>query len=769
MLQLGMGLGLWSWLCAAAWAGGPGDFDGDSDIDFADFEQFADCQLGPDATGDDECLEVGDYDFDDDLDMHDLAALQRCVSGSGVPASPTCFEHIARIENGCLTIIGTAADSLVALRLRAGAPNVLDVDLDNNGSADFSFGRAHFTCITIHARGGDDVIFFDESNGAFTDTEAATIFAGRGEDTLLGGSGGEIFIGGPGNDTVFMGPGSDRFIWNPGDGVDTVEGGEGTDTAQVEGDVIAEDFTVTANGTRVRFDRVSAAAFFLDLNACERLTLNMNAGNDSLACTGNLAALIQITADGGAGDDRLLGSNGADLLTGGDDDDFIDGQQGSDVAFLGAGDDTFQWDPGDGNDTVEGQLGFDAIQFNGSNSGEIFDFAANGSRLRFTRNIAAIVLDAAGVELFNLSAFGSIDVANVNELNATDVQEVSIDLGGFGAVADAAADTVNVLGTAAADTFELFGEGGLTVVQRGTSVRVKGYEGLDQVAIAGVGADLVRANGTDGDDVMTVTANGTAARIDAPGFSAGVNVSGALSLVMKGHDGDDQISCTGNLAALVPITLDGGAGDDTLLGSNGGDVLLGGDDNDFVDGQQGSDVALLGAGDDTFQWDPGDGNDVIEGQIGFDTLQFNGSNGSEIIEFSANGVRLRCTRNLGNIILDVDGVEQANLAAAGGTDTVTLNDLTPTAIEQVNVNLALFGGAVDAAADTININGSDQPDTMQVTADGAALNVLWPAGSVRISASEATLDTLNVNGLGGNDNITAGAGTTSLIRLFLNQ
>src|SRR6185369_17265478 len=111
----------------------------------------------------------------------------------------------------------------------------------------------------------------------------------------------------------------------------------------------------TANGTRVRFDRVSPAPFSLDIGTSEKLVLNANGGDDSFSATGNLAALIQITVDGGAGNDTLLGSNGADLLLGGDGNDFIDGNQGTDTALLGAGDDTFQWDPGDGNDIVEGQ------------------------------------------------------------------------------------------------------------------------------------------------------------------------------------------------------------------------------------------------------------------------------------------------------------------------------------------------------------------------------------------------------------------------------
>ena len=35
----------------------------------------------------------------------------------------------------------------------------------------------------------------------------------------------------------------------------------------------------------------------------------------------------------------------------------INGGRGNDTVLLGAGDDTFVWNPGDGSDTVEGQGG----------------------------------------------------------------------------------------------------------------------------------------------------------------------------------------------------------------------------------------------------------------------------------------------------------------------------------------------------------------------------------------------------------------------------
>ena len=86
-------------------------------------------------------------------------------------------------------------------------------------------------------------------------------------------------------------------------------------------------------------------------------------------------------------------------------------------------------------------------------------------------------------------------------------------------------------------------------------------------------------------------------------------------------------------------------------------MLLGGDGNDFIDGQQGNDTAFLGAGDDVFQWDPGDGSDTVEGQDGTDTMLFNGSAIDENFDVSANGGRVRFTRNIGNIVMDLNDVE----------------------------------------------------------------------------------------------------------------
>jgi len=45
------------------------------------------------------------------------------------------------------------------------------------------------------------------------------------------------------------------------------------------------------------------------------------------------------------------------------------------------------------------------------------------------------------------------------------------------------------------------------------------------------------------------------------------------------------------------------------------------------------------------------------------------------MDISANGSRATLFRDVGNITMDLDGVEKIALKALGGADTITVNDL----------------------------------------------------------------------------------------------
>ncbi|RYD85721.1 MAG: calcium-binding protein, partial [Verrucomicrobiaceae bacterium] len=240
-------------------------------------------------------------------------------------------------------------------------------------------------------------------------------------------------------------------------------------------------------------------------------------------------------------------------------------------------------------------------------------------------------------------------------------------------------------------------------------------------------------------------------------------------LVLNANAGDDTFSTTGNLAALIQITVYGGPGSDTLSGSNGPDILDGGDDIDQIDGQQGIDTILGGNGDDVIQWAPGDGSDFIEGQGGQDTLLFNASNASEIITVSPNGGRVSLFRDVANIVLDLNDVETLDLNLLGGTDTLTVNNLQGTDVTTVIADLAGTGGAGDAAADNVTLNGTSAPDIITVSSAPSQVTVTGLPATLRILQPEVANDDLTINGLGGNDTFGIGAGVAGLIGVTTNQ
>ncbi len=278
-------------------------------------------------------------------------------------------------------------------------------------------------------------------------------------------------------------------------------------------------------------------------------------GNDRVDATALKSDAIQLGADGGAGDDTLLGGAGADVLRGGDGNDTVAGNQGADVAILGAGDDRFVWNPGDGSDRVEGQDGHDTMTFNGSNAAEQFGVSANGSRVRFTRDVGAIDMDLAGIEEIDLAALGGADSLTVNDVSGTDLTEIQPDLsGGPGQTDDGAADQVVVNGTERGDTITASGRQG--------KVSVAGLAATVDIANPNAAQDQLTINGLGGDDVI----DGTGLTADSIGFRA------------DGGDGADVIN--------------GGDGNDTLLGGAGDDILNGGPGQDTLDGGTGNNVVI---------------------------------------------------------------------------------------------------------------------------------------------------------------------------------
>ena len=166
------------------------------------------------------------------------------------------------------------------------------------------------------------------------------------------------------------------------------------------------------------------------------------------------------------------------------------------VVQLGAGDDTFEWDPGDGSDMVEGQAGSDLLAFNGSNIGERIELSANASRVRLTRDVAAISMDFAGIERAVVRTFGGADTLTVDDLAGTDLKTVDADLSAFDGTGDNTADTVIVNGTDTRDAVD--------VSNSALQVFVAGLAAQTRIVGSEPAFDTLRVQTLGGNDLVSV-------------------------------------------------------------------------------------------------------------------------------------------------------------------------------------------------------------------------------------------------------------------------
>jgi Ca2+-binding RTX toxin-like protein len=569
-----------------------------------------------------------------------LAAAALAVAAPAAQAA----KPAAAVAGRTLTVTGTARADLLALRV---GTNTVEVDVGDDGTADFSFAVGTFARIRVEAGGGPDQVRVDG-----TLPTPATIKGEDGRDTLTGGPGAERLDGGDGadtvdgnggDDTIDLGAGRDKFVWDPGDGNDSVRGGDGTDRVTVDGANVRDKFRLVAKGDHARltrdidnvgmplrdvehvvvrplgsddtlivgdltgtgvttvtndgsldggvpelgFDRttvegtngadgilvrgrdaharVTGLAATVELHhadqAHDTLTIEGRRGEDVISADKLKRTAVKLVADGGGDADALIGGSGDDTFLGGGAGDIIDGNAGDDaaagdagddIALLGGGADRFDWGPGDGDDTVDGQSGQDGLRFFGSDAAERIDVSNNHGRLRVERNIGHVLMDANRIENVEVDPFGGADRVFVHDLTKTDVRSVTTDLASdqFGLDQDGAPDEVTVDGTDHRDDAFVFGSAPLL-----------------QIPTVGIqsGGPFVSIENPDGPlDRLIYRARGGRDRVHADALEAGV-----IALQVDGGDGDDDV-----LGSPGDDTIFGGPGQDTLDGFDGNDTIV---------------------------------------------------------------------------------------------------------------------------------------------------------------------------------------------------
>jgi Ca2+-binding RTX toxin-like protein len=331
--------------------------------------------------------------------------------------------------------------------------------------------------------------------------------------------------------------------------------------------------------------------------------------------------------------------------------------------------------------------------------------------------------------------------------------------------------------------------------------------------------------GSDGADAIVVTCSGGVVQVNGsvPAGAGTVSCSAVTTLFVRGGPGANTIDLSGVHAAdftgLPPygISVDGGAGDDTITGSALNDTLNGGDGADHIDGGNGSDLVYADPGDgdtvtdsgtgandsDTFMFHPettsltvtvdAQGDVTVAGAIasrgtGFEYTEIDGTPGDDVLDASAATVPVIIDASHGGNDTLIGGSADDYLYAGSGNDHLTggggndsldggggTNTLDGGAgadgygIAGPGSNTISDSGTDAASDDTFYVNGTPGPDAITIgsgslTFDGAASSfsgierggVSVSYGDDVVDASQATIGLVLLGGAG-NDTLTGGS------------
>lgn len=622
----------------------------------------------------------------------------------------------------------------------------------------------------------NDVLFGEEGNDLLIAGASTRAFGGDGDDhfviptdvngaELHGDDGNDTFEATAGNDEIHGDAGDDLTVWTmtgPQTSNSLIDGGEGQDTLKVVTTQDAQATTIELSNDGEGFEDVHVtrdAATWADstdanlfTQSVEHIQLTAGRGADLVvvddqtglgvqqididlgaAATGGPdgqrdVAVVQATSDAdhtavttGAGAISVSGL--AATVTVGDLDKGLDQV----VVSTGFGDDTI--DLARGADpsalqslVVDGGDGFDTVAVAGTTAGDAFTVGqANGAAQVSLGGTALGSLQ--NIEAIDLTPGAGTDSVVVGDLEGTPVQAVNVDLSGpVAGQADNAADRV---------TFEDAGRGDAIFVTQGADGRsVQIGEGETTTTVSNLdNQDKVIVHGNAGDD--TITADGA------------VNVS---QITLNGGDGNDLV-----IGGKGQENLFGEAGDDTLVGAAGRNIMDGGDGADLIMNGDGS-IGVGGAGDDTLV---GATNDVIQAGDGNDhvtaglSTQVTAGAGDDTI-FAGHGTSNGANIDAGDGA-DVFFGQTGNLLFNGGAgDDVMHWDMSG----DISSNTLLDGGA---GHDTLAITGPQDATAWTITVGnngtGFDLFQLSHAGQTAKLFSQTTEDVSITSGNGA-DNVT---------------
>nr|WP_235602472.1 Hint domain-containing protein [Sulfitobacter pontiacus] len=392
----------------------------------------------------------------------------------------------------------------------------------------------------------------------------------------------------------------------------------------------------------------------------------------------HIAKTYTVSDDSTSPTDGTVG--GDDVLTGGNGNDTIFGEGGNDSIEGNAGHDSIEGNHGD--DTISGGTGNDTI-YGDNNTGGASTPGGTTERESFEWDKAPDPHDNSAVDNNDNLGGGFVqDTGNVNvtfsvtgssktpeTTFSTDQQKVhSITGDGQATNANSSlASLANQDGESA--TYRLDFSKDVTNI----SFRINDIDNASKVVIVAVGPDGARTpinvstgggiqaqnqDGVGGNE--TLISRGADGLDTDPSHSALVNISGPVDYLEITHTMDQSLS-PGNHAGInitdvyfdAPVGgVDGGAGNDLLMGDDGDDLIDGGAGDDTLFGGDDDDTLIGGDGDD--QLTGGEGKDNISGGAGKDTI-FGGTDG-DTVDGGAGGFNADPALNTDDDTLDLTGL-----------------------------------------------------------------------------------------------------------------
>src|SRR5215208_180649 len=328
---------------------------------------------------------------------------------------------------------------------------------------------------------------------------------------------------------------------------------------------------------------------------------------------------------------------------------------------------------------------------------------------------------------------------------------------------------------------------------------LSGGEGNDRI-VGAVGADVL--NGGDGNDTLVWNNGDGSDTLNGDAGNDGTEVNGAPTtgdvfslepnagrikfqrtnlkpftldasterFQVNGLGGNDSLVAKDGVGALTLLSVDGGAGADTVNGSDGADLLLGGEADDVLNGgggddriigDRGSDTMNGGSGDDTLVWNNGDNTDVANGDDGRDDVEVNGAPAAgDIFTVQPNGVRIKFDRpNLVPFSIDIGSSETMHANGLGGNDAISVGE----------VGTYEVTGSGGPGNDTLTGGGSSE-----TFLGGSGNDTINPGGGLDVVSADEGDDQVNVRdrtadvarGGAGNDSVVADNGQLDIIDGF---